>query len=265
MKPTYLYELRSNLKSLLIWTGVVALLVVVALAKFEGYRNSPELLQIMESMPKALLDAFGMRAFNLTTLEGFYGVMAVYDYLMGAIAAAMWGANTIAKEEYNRTADFTLVLPLPRTRILTAKALAALTTGAAFVLLTWGISLIGAQRYHPAPAFYAFLRLEMAGMCFIALFSWALGVAFACLWKRPRQAASAAMIVVLAAYILSTVQALDQRLDFLKWFTPFKYFDAGDLYRHGALNGVYVTLTLVITLVLVAASYTAYSRRDIAL
>lgn len=259
------YEFRSNLKSLLIWTVILALLVVVALAKFEGYRNSPELLQVLETMPKALLDAFGMRAFNLTTLEGFFGVMAVYYYLMAAMAAAMWGANAIAKEEYNRTADFTLVLPLPRTIILTAKALAALLTSAAFVLLAWVISLIGAQYYEPAPEFYDFLRLEMAGMAFIALLSWALGVALACLGKRPRRAASTAVIVVLVAYVLSTLQALDERLDFLKWFTPFKYFDAGDLYHNGALDGVYVAITLAVTFVLVVAGYVAYTRRDIAL
>ncbi|RME81197.1 MAG: hypothetical protein D6775_14210 [Caldilineae bacterium] len=259
------YELRSNLKSLLIWTAILILLVVIALAKYEGYRNNPEMIQILESMPKGFLDAFGVRALNLTTLEGFFGVMAMYYYLMGAMAAAIWGANAIAKEEYNRTADFTLVLPLPRTRILTAKALAALLTSAAFVLLTWAISLIGAQRYDPGPDFYAFLRLEMAGMAFIALLSWALGVALACLGKRPRRAASAAVIVVLVAYVLSTVQALDERLDFLKWFTPFKYFDAGDLYRNGALDGGYVAITLAATLALVAASYAAYARRDIAL
>lgn len=259
------YEFRSNLKSLLIWTAILALLVVVALAKFEGYRNSPELLQVLETMPKALLDVFGMRAFNLTTLEGFFGVMAVYYYLMAAMAAAMWGANAIAKEEYNRTADFTLVLPLPRTRILTAKALASLLTSVVFVLLAWGISIVSARPYDPGPDFYPFLRLIIAGMFFIALISWALGVALACLGKRPRRAASLAVVAVLAAYILSTLQALDERLDFLKWFTPFKYFDAADLYHKGALDGAYVAITLGVTGVLLAASYAVYSRRDIAL
>ncbi len=265
MGRIYLHELRSNLKSLLIWTAIVALLVIVALSKFEGYRNNPELLQLLETMPKALLEAFGMRAFNLTTLEGFYGVMAVYYYLMGAMAAAMWGANAVAKEEFNRTADFTLVLPLPRGRILTAKALAALTTSVAFVLLTWAISIVGAQNYGPTPDLYRLLRLEMAGMFFIALVSWALGVALACLGRRPRRAASTAVVLVLVAYVLSTVQVLDERLDFLKWFTPFKYFDAGDLYHSGTLDGVYVAITLATALLLVAAAYAAYNRRDVAL
>lgn len=265
MVRMFLHELRSNLKSLLIWSFITLLLVVGSLAKFEGYHNNPEVAKIAESMPKALLDLFNMRAFNLTTLEGFYGVMAVFFYLMGGIASALWAANAIAKEEFNKTGEFTLVLPLPREAIVTAKALAALTTSVAFVLVTWLISWVGATRYQPAPDFYHFLALEMAGMFFISLFSWALGLAFACGWKRPKQAASAAVMVVLAAYILSTAQGMHERLEFLKWVTPFKYFDSGELYRSGALNVAYVVITLAATAALVAASYLTYRRRDLAL
>lgn len=265
MGRMYLHELRANLKSLLIWSGILLLLVVAALAKFEGYYNNPEMLKILETMPKALLDAFGMRAFNLTTLEGFYGVMSVYFYLMAAMASAMWAANVIAKEEFNKTAEFTLVLPMPRRTILTAKALAALTTSVAFVLITWGISLVGARRYSPEPGFYDFLFLEMQGMFFISLLSWALGLAFAAVWKKPRRAASSAVIVLLAAYVLSTVQGMHEKLEFLKWVTPFKYFDAADLFHNGALDGTYVALTLALMAVLIAASYYVYNRRDLAL
>lgn len=261
----YLHELQANRKSLLIWSGIVLLLVVIALAKFEGYHNNPELVKALEAMPKAMLDAFNIRAFNLTTLEGFYGVMAVYYYLMAAMAAAMWAANAVAKEEFNKTAEFTLVLPMPRRTILTAKALAALTTSVAFVLITWIISLVAARKYNPSPAFYDFLTLEILGMFFIALVSWALGLAFACVWQRPKRAASSAVIVLLVAYVLSTVQGMHEKLEFLKWVTPFKYFDAADLYRNGALNGTYVALTLAVMAVLVALSYMAYNRRDLAL
>lgn len=261
----YVHELRRNVKSLIIWSVVVLLLMVIALAKFEGYHNNPELMKVLEQMPKAMLDAFNMRAFNLTTLEGFYGVMAVYYYLMAAIASAMWAANAVASEEYNKTAEFTLVLPLSRRAILTGKALAALTTSMAFVLITWVISCVGAQRYDPIPNFYHFLTLEMAGMFFISLISWALGLAFAAAWTRPKRAASAAVVVLLVAYVLSTVQGMHERLRFLKWVTPFKYFDAAGLYHNAALNTTYIILTLVLTAALVALSYVTYERRDLVL
>ena len=59
-------ELKANLKSLLIWSAIIALLIVIAVAKFAAFAGNPETLKILDSMPPALLDALSMRAFNLT-------------------------------------------------------------------------------------------------------------------------------------------------------------------------------------------------------
>ena len=84
------------------------------------------MLAILDTMPKAMLDAFMMSAFDLTKLVGFYGIMFIYFGLMGAIASAMWGSDIISKEERNKTVEFSLVLPVSRRTVITAKALAAL-------------------------------------------------------------------------------------------------------------------------------------------
>jgi ABC-2 type transport system permease protein len=64
------------------------------------------MLAMIEAMPPAVMDAVNMRAFNLTTLSGFYGLMFIYFGLMGAIAAAMWGSDIISKEERDKTVEF---------------------------------------------------------------------------------------------------------------------------------------------------------------
>ncbi len=96
------------------------------------------MLEILDTFPKAMLDAMSLRAFNLTTLTGFYGIMFLYFGLMGGIAAAMWGSDMISKEERDKTVEFSLVLPVSRSRVITAKALAALVNCLVFVLVTWG-------------------------------------------------------------------------------------------------------------------------------
>ena len=82
-------ELKANLKSLLIWSVIIALLIAIAVSKFAAFAGNPEMLAILDSMPAGMLDALSMRSFNLTTLSGFYGIMFVYFSLMGAMAAAM--------------------------------------------------------------------------------------------------------------------------------------------------------------------------------
>src|SRR4030066_972697 len=137
----FIRELKANLKSLVIWSVIITLLIVMAVSKFTAFAGDPATVKMLDSMPPAMLDAFSMRAFNLTTLSGFYGIMFIYFGLISAIAAAMWGSDIISKEERDTTDEFSLVLPVTRSKVVTAKALAALVTCIAFVLITWGVSL----------------------------------------------------------------------------------------------------------------------------
>lgn len=259
----FLHELRANRKSLLIWSVIVTLLVLMAMSKFSAFAGDPQMLAIMDSMPPAMLDALNMRAFNLTTLSGFFGVMFIYFGLIGAIAAAMWGSDTIAKEERNKTVEFSLVLPVSRSRIITAKALAALVNCVALVLITWGMSLLAVRSFNPDAAFYRFLRLEMAAMLAIELIFLAVGLLLGCAMKRYKRVGSAAVAIILISYFLSIASSMQQKLDFLKFFTPFRYFDAGELFRTGRLDSGYLLLSVGLVVVCLAAAYWSYNKRDL--
>jgi ABC-2 type transport system permease protein len=256
-------ELRANLKSLLIWTVIIVILIMIAVSKFSAFAGNPEMLAMLDSIPPAMLDALNLRAFNMTTLTGFYGVMFIYFGLMGAIAAAMWGSDIISKEERDKTVEFSLVLPVSRSRVITAKALAALVNCIAFVLITWAVSLVAVQSYNPDQAFYDYLALQMQAMFAIELIFLAIGLLLGSAMKHYKRSGSAAVALILIAYFMSVVIMLQEKLDFLKYFTPFKYFDAGDLYRSGRMDSTYLLLSAGIVVVCIAAAYWIYNRRDL--
>ena len=259
----FLRELKANLKSLLIWSFIILLLVMIATAKFSAFAGDPEMLKVLDSMPPALMDAMNMRAFNLTTLSGFYGIMFIYFGLMGAMSAAMWGSDIISKEERDKTVEFSLVLPVSRSRVITAKALAALVNCIAFVLITWGVSLVAVRSYNPDQAFHDFLALEMQAMFVIELIFLAIGLLLGCAMNRYKLSGSTAVGIILTTYFMSIISGMQENLDFLKYLTPFKYFDAGDLFRAGQLNGTYLVLSAIIIVVSMAAAYWIYNRRDL--
>ena len=256
-------ELKANLKSLLIWSVIIALLIMMAVTKFSAFAGDPEMLYMLDSMPPALLDALSMRAFNLTTLSGFYGIMFIYFSLMGAIASAMWGSDIISKEERDKTVEFSLVLPVSRSRVVTAKALAALVNSILFVLITWGISLVAVRSYNPDQGFFDFLALEMQAMFLIELIFLAIGLLLGCAMQQYKRSGSAAVGIILATYFMSVLAVMNENLDFLKYFTPFKYFDAGELFRTGQMDGLYLLLSAVIIVASVAVGYWIYNKRDL--
>ena len=259
----FLREVKANSKSLLIWGVIVALFITVGVSKFQAYYGNPEMLKILDAMPPALLAAFSMDAFNLTTVSGFYGLMFSYYALILAIAAAMWGSDIISKEERDKTVEFSLTLPVTRSRVVTAKALAALVNCILLLLVTWGISALSVQRYQPDAAFYRFLALCMAALFVIMLIFWAIGILLGCAMKQYRRAGSAAVSVLLVTFFLSVIASMSKDLSWLKYLSPFKYFDAGVLLRESKLDPLYVGISVAIVVACMAAAYLTYSKRDL--
>ncbi len=259
----FMRELKANLKSLLIWGVIVILFVMVGVSKFSAYYENPEMLAILDDLPPAMLAAFNFEAFNLTTVSGFFGLMFTYYALMLSIAAAMWSSDIISKEERDKTVEFSLTLPVTRSRLVTAKTLAALVNCIGLLLITWGASLVSAARYQPDSDFYSFLALCMLALFIMQLIFLAVGIFLGCVMKRYKRASSVAVSLLLGTYFLSVISSLNKNLEFLKYFSPFKYFDAGVLLRESRIDLAFVGLSLVIILVSMVGAYLTYARRDL--
>jgi ABC-2 type transport system permease protein len=259
----FVRELKANRRSLLIWGVIVVLFVMVGVSKFSAYYENPDMLAILDDMPAAMLSAFNLKAFNLTTVTGFFGVMFSYYALLLSIAAAMWGSDIISKEERDKTVEFSLTLPVTRSHLVTAKTLAALANCIGLLLITWGASVVSAAKYQPDSEFYSFLALCMLALFIMQLIFLAIGIFLGCAMKQYRRVSSVAVSLLLGTYFLSVISALDKNLEFLKYFSPFKYFDAGMLLRESRFDVTFVGLSLAIVLASMVGAYLTYTRRDL--
>ncbi|UCG26163.1 MAG: ABC transporter permease subunit [Chloroflexota bacterium] len=256
-------ELRANFRSLLIWGGVSVALIVLAISKFSAYEGNPEMLEVLDSMPPALIDTFQMNTFNLTTITGFYGVMFIYFSLIATISAAMWGSDVISKEERDKTVEFTLTLPVTRQKLITSKILAALVNCILLLLIIWGASLVAASQYEPGSAFYDFLALSMVALFIIQMVFLAVGFFLGCSMKQYKRAGAVAVSILLGTYFLSIISGLNENLEFLKYFSPFTYFNPVTILNESTIEFGYVLLSLAIIAILTAGGYVTYARRDL--
>ena len=259
----FLRELKSNLRSLIIWGLIMMLFIWIGTSKFAGYVDNPEILAILDGLPPAMLAAFNMDAFNLTTPTGFFGAMFAYFVLLVSISAAMWGSDTISKEERDRTVEFSLTLPVTRSKVVTAKILAALVNCIALLLITWVASLLSMMPYELDSEFYTFLSLSMLALFIVQMIFLAVAVLLACVMKQYKRASAVAVSVLLGTYFFSVLSELSEHLEFLKYFSPFAYFDPGVLLRESRLGLGYVGLSVGIIAVCLVGAYLTYSRRDL--
>jgi ABC-2 type transport system permease protein len=256
-------ELKANLRTLLIWGGISILFLTIGLSKFAAYEGNPEIVAVLDGMPPAVLAAFNFKAFNLTTLTGFFGVMFAYFALLVSIAAAMWGSDIISKEERDRTVEFALTLPIPRARLVTAKTLAAVVHCIGLLLITWGAALAGVLQYEPDSEFYRFFSLCMVTLFIVQMIFLAVGIFLGCAMKRYKRASSTAVSVLLGTYFLSIVSDLNKDLEFLKYFSPFKYFNPATLLHESKIDLAFVGISVGIIAVCLVGAYVTYAKRDL--
>lgn len=258
-----LRELKANLRSLLVWAGIVVVWAIFGFAEYRAYIGNPEMLALVDSLPPAFLSALSLEAFNLTTVSGFWGVLFLNFALLLSLSAVLWGSDIVSKEERDRTVEFSLALPVSRAKLVTAKILAAAMNCLALVLITLGASLANVARYQPDSAFFGFLFLSMVALYFMQLIFLAVGVFLGCAMRHYKRASSLAIALWLGTYILSVLSSLSESLEFLKYFSPYAYFDPAMLLRESRLDLGYVALSVGIITVCLVGAYLTYSRRDL--
>lgn len=256
-------ELRSNFKSLLIWSASLIAVIVMMLSEFSAYYNNPDMAQIMESMPKALMDAFSMSNANLTTVSGYVSITVVYVNLMLGIFAVLLGNSIIAKEERDKTAGFLMTMPITRTKILIGKMIAAIINCLLVLVVVIGSLYIFTLKYNPDQDFYRFLGLMTVTTGIFEIIFLSLGLFLASSLKRYKVSSGVGLGVLFSLYVLSVLVALSDKIDFLKYATPFKYFEASSLLQNYNIEGKYLILSLIWISVFIALTFYIYNNRDL--
>lgn len=80
-----------------------------------------------------------------------------------------------------------------------------------------------------------------------------------------KTAASASTGVLQFTFILSMLIDMNDKLENLKYLTPFKYYDAKGLMSGGGFQPIFLTLSLLTAAVLLTITYVFYSKRDMSI
>ncbi len=239
-------------------------MVVGGMGKYATFSASGQSINdLMASIPDSIKAILGFGNFDLSKASGFYGMLYLYLVVMSTIHASMLGANILSKEERDHTTEFLMVKPASRTRIITAKLLASLVNIVILNLVTFVSSLAIIGQYSNGESITNEIMVLMAGMFILQMMFLVIGTSIASASRNPAVPASVATTLLLFAFILSVVVDINKEVSWLRYLTPFKYFDAQTLVTGGALDPLFVGLSILIIAVLVFATFGAYKKRDL--
>jgi len=257
-------EMKANLKSLIIWSIGVLAMVIAGMGKYAGMNGTGQTMnELMAEMPKSLQAIMGTSGFDLATALGFYGLLYLYLIVMASIHAVMLGANIIAKEERDKTAEFLLVKPVSRAQVISMKLLTAFIHIVLFNLVTLFSSIIIVERYAEAVTVTEDLSLLMSGMFLLQLIFLLLGSAVAAVYQKSKKASVISTGILLVLFILSILINMTENIEMLKYLTPFKYFEAATILNKGNLEPVFLLLSVFLILAFTTMTYRFYQKKDL--
>jgi ABC-2 type transport system permease protein len=260
----FLREMKAHRWNLIFWSLGMIFMVMAGMAKFAAYEQAGQTAaDLMAQLPKGMQVIFGLSGFDLMKASGFYGVLFLYLAVMGSVHAVLLGANLISKEERDKTSEFLFAKPVSRATTLTGKLLAGFAQVVILNAVTWASSLYFVGYYGKGEAVGREIALLMVGLLFLQVIFLSIGAVVAGVARKPRFASGRATSVMLVTFLLYYFVNMDSKLEFLKYFTPFKYFDAALVMKDG-LDPVFIVISLVIIAAALVGTYRFYEARDLA-
>ena len=264
MKPLFLKELRGNLKALLVWCAGIVFLIGMGAVEFSAgaEQENAALSKLMDGLPKIIKVMTGMSGFNVSTLEGYYGMLYLYVLLIGACQAVFLGAGIISKEERDKTADFLYTKPLKRNTVITAKLLAAVGNVTILAAVTWLSSKGFMSQYDLDGSFVRFILIGSVNLLVTQFVFLGIGFFVSAVTKTNAKALAISGGITMFAYILYILVGMSEMLEKFIFLTPIRYFDF-ELVLRGQTQTVYYFVSALIVAVTLVMTYVLYNRRNI--
>lgn len=256
-------ELRSNLKSMIIWTVATSFIVAVWMIEYESFAGNPAMDDFLAAMPQTILSALGMQDLTLSSLSGFIGSISLYLYLLLGIHAILLGSSIISKEERDKTAEYLFALPISRKKIILSKSLSALINLALLNIITLSSMILSTLSYDKADNFYSFIGIIFVSVFIIQILFLSIGMLVSSLTKKHKKSGNISVGILMIMFLISSLINMVDSLDFLRFASPFKYFDVSYILKEMRLEPIYLLLSLLIIAVGIGGTIIFYPKRDL--
>lgn len=259
------FELKKQLASAFIWTGVItAVLWLMLYGFYPVFLSSREAMEnMLASFPAGVAAAFGFDLDDMFSFKSFSGMVYLYEGILGAIAAAVTAIAVFAREKQSKCMDFLLTKPLSRSEIFLQKLLCCFVI-VAMINIPY-IALFSASfiDYTGATTLSGAIALSVLCLFFTQLVFLSIGIFAAVFIRRIRSSSGLGTGIGIFAFLLSIVHSLTE-LEIFKFFSPIYYFSPASISETGGYDAATVITAVILIIVLTGAAFVRYTKSDVA-
>ena len=262
----FLETLRRSGRTAFSWGLALATLSFLSMSFVQDMDALKQYEQLFNTLPSALLAAFGMSMTQGFTPEMFINV-AVFARLalLLPVYGVMVGLSISSSEEDEGIMDIVLTAPVARWRVIVERFAAYCLLTLPIALLTYAGLVLGAQ-FTTLPMDMA--RLFVASMNTIPLIVFTMGLTalVATLVRRRSMAIALVSGIVVGSYFVDALGAAASEtiMNSLRVFSYFSYYDSQAVMSSG-LNPLNLLVLLGGALLMIGAAVYRWERRDVGL
>jgi len=262
MSAIFKYEMKSGLKSLLIWALSVGGMGLICILLYAGMEdNIAEMAQSMADMG-AFSDAFGMSSLSIATLMGYFATeIGTIHSLGSSMFAASIATVILSKEEENHTAEFTFTLPVSRQKTIAIKYLAVILQILAFNIICLAFYVVGfiaLGETDICSEFYAFMALQLLMNIEIS------SICFMISATSKKNKLGLGISVALVFYVYDLMSRIIPDMKDIAFLSPFSYVNATNIFSGVETDVAALALGIAVIVSLIFCSGLIYTKRDLA-
>lgn len=259
----FIRECKSNIKTFSFWCIGIIFLIIASAGKTTSMvgQSDAGVNELLEQLPKSVQTVFGVGVVDYSTAIGVFAIVFTYIALIAAFHAASLGVSIFGKEERDKTFEFLYVKSRSRNTILADKLCSALCQLFLLNAVSFLIAVVSVKIIFDDNIVSDFLPM-MIGLFFIQLVFFGFGLLMSMLCVRMKTASNISMGLVLVTFLMSIAADFSEKIEWLGYLTPFKYFDGKEVLTQG-LSQQYILACAIVALLCISASFILHQRRDL--
>ena len=265
MKNILYREIKKNSKSFFIWLLALVAINAFMLSAFSTVAETAKNTEAMLSQyPEAFIKAMSLDKFDMTNILHYYASRSyLLVTLFGSIYAVMLSACILSKEESDRTIEFLVSKPVTRKEIVSAKYLCVVMNITLFNILFSAFNYVFMQIFKISDFDIKPFLLVSIGCFLIHMIFASVGYLLSVFITKTKAIISVGFGIVFITYFFSIMASVVENMSFIKYLSPFSYYNADDLVVNATLNSTYLIISVVVIALSVGLTYVFYSRKDI--
>ena len=258
-------ELKVNLKSFVIWTGILLILFLIVFLMYPSLiasENMDQVDELLKVFPPEVLKAFNMdiaaidTAFGWMKTEGF-----VFVLLITGVYSSILGTGILLKEESDKTIEYLNSLPVTRRQIVLAKVAAA-TFYIFSMILILGIFNYAVLRINEDVDKKQFVLLSITPL-FSSLVIFALCLFISTFTHKTKKVFGIGLGVVFAAYFINVISEMSGKVKFLRFFSIFTLADVRNVITEERIRPVMIGVTGILFILLCILANWHYEKKEL--